>query len=295
MFGLLANALYTMHQGQSGGRGLSPRLWDRARGQMLTPDGFNNAYSFFDDFLSFQGVTLTTAAGQLQPPNGYFAYIEVDATVGSILQLATTVGGVIKLLSSTDAADGLDHQTVLGTGGNVGVMGVISDTAGADKMLIFEARIRVPSIANSVGSVFVGLGEEGLCAAATPLATDTTHKLASKDLIGFTILEDDGDALKFQYRKAGQATQTVGTFGTALAADTWYKVGFVYDPIAPESQRISWYVDNEEQTSKVTATNIAAATFPDGEELAMYASVIATADAVPHSLQLDWWAFFQNG
>lgn len=295
MFGLLPSALFTSHRGQSGGRGLSPRLWDKAIGQMASPDGMANAYSFFDDFNSFYPVTVTTAAGQLQPNNGYFAYIEDDATVGSIKPLPTEVGGVIKLLTSTDAADGNNHQTVLGTGGNVGTMAKISDTSGADKLLVFEARIRLPSVTNGDGSIFVGLGEEGLCAAATPLTDSSGHVLASKDLIGFAVFEDDNDALKFVYRKAGQTAQTVLTYGTALAADTWYKVGFVYDPKAPSSKRVSIFVDNVEQSTYVTGTNIAAATFPDGEELAMYASIIASADADAQSFHMDWWGLFQQG
>ena len=80
-----------------------------------------------------------------------------------------------------------------------------------------------------------------------------------------------------------------------MAAGTYYNVGFVYDPAAPESERIKIYVDNVEQTDKVTAANIAAATFPDGEKLAMYAAIIGSGNNDPQHFDLDLWAFYQAG
>tara|TARA_R100001129_G_scaffold183846_1_gene167234 strand:+ start:393 stop:1265 length:873 start_codon:yes stop_codon:yes gene_type:complete len=279
--------------GQRGSK-LSPRLWSRLIEEGLSADGSAPGVLLVDDFNSFPSLTVTTAAGQLQPPSGYFAYIEADATVGSIKQNAADPS-VITLLTSTDSGDGDNHQTSLGTCGNTGTLGAISDTGGADKLTICEMRFRLNSVTDGDGSVFLGLGEEGLGAAATPLADDTGHKLASKDLIGFVVSEDNNDSLKFQYRKAGQAIQTVSTYGTALAAGTYYNVGFVYDPAAPESERIKIYVDNVEQTDKVTAANIAAATFPDGEKLAMYAAIIGSGNNDPQHFDLDLWAFYQAG
>lgn len=293
--GLLPHALYTNHASQSGGRGLSPALWKSAYGQMMSPDGLSNAFMFFDDFTDFYPVTVTTAAGQLQPGKGYFAYIEADATVGSILPLATASGGVVRFLTSTDTSDGDNHDTTLTTGGNVGTLGAISDTAGSDFITCFEARFRLSSITDGDGSVFIGCGEEGLAAANTPIVDSTGHTASSDDLIGFLVTEDDNDALKFIYRKNGQALQTVLTYGTALAASTWYKVGFVYDPRAVPAERIKVFVDNVEQSTYVTATNIAAATFPDGEELALVASIKGSANNDPQSFDLDWWGFFQGG
>lgn len=285
--------LMATHIGQRGSK-LSPRLWARPMELMIAADGRAPGVFLFDDFNSFPALTVTTAAGQLQPPDGYFGYIEADATVGRIGHRADTPSA-IELLTSTDAADGDNHQTSLGTCGNAGVLGKISDTAGEDKLLVCEFRFRLNSVTDGDGSIFLGLGEEGLGAAATPLADDTGHKLADKDLIGFTILEDNNDALRFQYRKAGGAIQSVLTYGTALEAGVWYNVGFIYDPTAPASKRIKVFIDNVEQSTYVTADNIAAATFPDGEELAMYAAIIGSANNDAQHFDLDLWAFYQAG
>lgn len=291
---LLSNTLFTGHRGQSG-RGPSPRVWHKAHAALCTPDGADLATFFFDDFIDFYPVTVTSAAAELRPGGGYFAYIEVDATVGSIRPSAAYPGGVITLLTSTDAADGDNHDTVLTTGGNVGTLGMISDTAADAKLTVFEARFRLPTITNGQGSYFIGMGEEGLGAANTPLVDSTGHTLSSDDLIGFVVLEGDNDALKFVYRKNGAALVTVLTHGEALVADTWYKVGFVYDPNGKSSERITIYVDNEEEGTYVTAANIAASTFPDGEELALVAAVKGSADNAPRTMLLDWWGFFQAG
>ena len=273
--------------------GPSRGLWQRMFGTLDSPDGANGR-EFFDDFLNFYPVTLTTAAGQLQPGNGYHAYIEVDATVGSILPLATETGGVIRFLTSTDTSDGADHDTTLTCCGNVGTQAVISDTAGSDKKLIFEARWRPTSVTDADGSIFVGMTEEGCAAANFPITNANPQVVGDKDLIGFFIGEDDNDALDIVYRKSGQAIQSLFTYGTALSAATYIKTGFVYDPKAETSKRITFYINGVEQSTYVTSTQIAAATFPDAEELVMTASIKGSANNDAQSMDLDWWGFWQE-
>ena len=288
------NRLYTTHESltvQGTNRNLSPALWKHIGGSGMSPDGYENGHMFCDDFMGFYPVTVTTAAGQLQPNNGYFAYIEADATVGSILPVATEVGGVIRFLTSTDAGDGDDHDTTLTSGGNVAGLAKIDVTNG--KRFIFEARARFTSVTDGDGSIFIGLGEEGLAAANTPQAA-ATHALSSDDLIGFQILETDNNALTFKYRVNGQTAVSVLTYGTALTAATWYKMGFVYDPSQPASKHLRVFIDNAELSTAVTKTATEAATFPGGEELALLASIKGSAVNDPQSFDLDWWAVWQE-
>ena len=274
---LFPSNLYTNHKGQRGSK-LSPRLWSRALDVGVTPDGSGPGFMFYDDFLNFGAIAAATNAS-----GGYAGYIDTGNTIKA---LATASGGVVQFL--TDGTD--NDECWLTTGGNSGVLGAISDTAGSDKLTIFEARVRFGQIGNTYNA-FVGCSEEGLAAADT--VTDA-GAMADKDFIGFAVLEADGDALKFVYRKAGGAMQTVFTYGTALAASTWYNLGFVYDPVAPASQKIKVFINNEEQNTYVTAANIAAATFPDGEELALLAG-IKNGGAAASSLDVDLWAFYQAG
>lgn len=273
MFNLSPSALFVTHQGQDGGAGLSPRLWGKISGQGYTPDGQTPGFFVSDNFL------LTKIDGD--NTNGYGLYAD---TGGTVTQLATASGGVIRI--TTDTTD--NDEVWISAGAATGVFGAVSDTAGSDKLTVFETRVRFPQVGNTYNAI-IGLSEEGLAAADT--VTDA-GALASKDLLGFWVLEADGDALNFGYRKAGQTAQTTISGVQALVANTWYKLGFVYDPAAPESKKISVFIDNVEQSTYVTATNIAAATFPDGEELTFLAGV-KNQTTTASALDIDWWAFYQ--
>lgn len=273
MFTLSPNALFVTHQGQDGGAGLSPRLWGKLNGQMFTPDGQQPGFYVWDDFLNTKIDADNT--------NGYQYYAD---TGGTVTQITGVPGGVINI--TTDNTD--NDEVWIAAGGGTGVLGTISDTAGSDKLTIFEARVKFTQVTDTYNA-FIGLAEEGEADGDT--ITDA-GALASIDLLGFWVLEADGNSLNFGYRKAGQTAQTTISGVQALTAATWYKLGFVYDPLAPAAKRISVFVDNVEQSKYVTATNIAAATFPDGEFLTFLAGVKNQTTTIS-SIYIDWWAFYQ--
>ncbi len=274
-------SVFLTHKGEAG-RTLSPRLWANAQGQALAPDGSLRGRLLYDDFSNF-GNTAAVASNVGRYASEGGAYYTFEDTGALVSQIATNCNGVIAL--TTDADD--NQEVDLTTGGNTGGLGLISDTAGDDRLLIFEARFRVPQIVTQ--NLFIGLGEEGL--AVTDGIIDDSGDHTSKDLIGFSVNEDAASTLVFSYRKAGQTEQFPITALTTLVADTFYNVGFAYNPKAKTAERIKIYLNNTEQATKVTGTNIAAATFPDGEELAMYAAVKNVTDIT--TLQLDSWAFYQ--
>jgi hypothetical protein len=106
-------------------------------------------------------------------------------------------------------------------------------------------------------------------------------------MIGFNLAEAASATMTFAYRKAGQAlTVNIAALKTIVAA-TWYKFGFLYDGAAPTNKRIRVFVDGEEQSTYVTATNIAAATFPSGEELNPLIGLKNGAGAVTQ-WDVDW-------
>lgn len=276
--GLSANALFTVHQGQSGGRGLSPRLWNKVMGQGMSPDGFSNWYGVSDDFNSFGG-TVSSNVGTYS--GGFKSY---EDTGCSIAQHASLAGGAITITtSSTD-----NHEVDIQTGYGAGCPFVIASSSG--RKLIYETRFRLGSV--TAQNYFFGLAGTG-SAAADALITDA-GAMASASYIGFAVLEGAATSLKFVYAKAGGAMQTVLTYGTAMAASTWVKAGFVFDPLAPASKRISVYVDNVEQSSYVTSTNISAATFPESVYLAP-AAATKNGAASAKTVDLDWFACSQDG
>lgn len=297
MHALFPNALYTLHQGKSGGRGLSPRLWSRVHGQMVSPDGFSNAFLTMDDFTNFSGIapgaTITLPSATVASPTGYGLYIDGTSTQGSILPLATEDGGVARIL--TGATD--NHETWLSAMGGAGALGgLFASISGsqAPRLTVFEARVRMSSVADDVGAYFVGLGQAG--SATADHKVDNTGVLADRNFIGFNTVHTNGGTagtnalLNTQYRRSGQAQQSVGSAVT-IAANTWYKLGFVYDPL--ESDRVKFFINNVQQGTTLSAAAVAATLFPSNGRMTFVAGV-KNGSAAAASLDIDWWAFYQD-
>lgn len=271
------NALYTIHRGVDN-RTLSPRIWTRVAEQMCGPSG-KAGYFLYDDFRNFSATTaVATNVGRYNSDgNQWYTFEDTGASVS---QVATNKNGVVNL--TTDADD--NQEVDLISCGNTGVLGEISTST---TFLAMEWRFAVPQIVTQ--NLFLGMCEEGL--AVTDGIIDDSGDHTSKDMIGFSVNEDAASTLVFSYRKAGQTEQFPITSLKTLVANTFYNVGIVYDLNAPPSKRLSVYLDNAEQTTYVTDTNIAAATFPLGEEMALAAAVKNVTDIT--TLSLDSVAFFQ--
>jgi hypothetical protein len=276
---LFVPQLFTGHRGANTS-GLSPRLWAKVYGSIMAPDGGDRLVWASDDFLTL--MSADTASDLLSEQN-YTTVADANCT---ITQLADESGGVLALTS-----DGTDEDEIWVSGGDgTGGLGFISDTAGADFLTVFEARFKVSTIADKAMSTFVGLASPGLGAVETKV--DATGALkADKAFIGFDTLLD-GDGLDFVYQAASQTVQTKIADAHTLVADDFVKAGFIYDPSASASKRIKVFINNVEQSTYVTATDIAAATFPDAEILTFLAGFKNTT-AVASELALDWWAFAQ--
>jgi len=251
------------------------------------PDGSGGGVWFSDDFTSANG--LLEAAGALTFPSaisqsidGYRAYVDIGS---SAARVSDVTGGVLRL-----SGDNVDNDMIaIGTGDLL----EISDTAGSDKLTIFECRIALPSISATSGSRFIGLGNDEVIA-DDGLIDDTGALItAGGAAIGFSVLDAAAGAIDFTYGAAGQvSTVKTATIQTAVAG-TFYKLGFVYNPRAVPSKRITAFVDNVESSTYITATNIAAALFPDGEYMGLAAAVKTDATTVA-SLDIDWWAVYQE-
>lgn len=282
LHGLYSQALYTIHKGQVGGRGLSPRIWADATGMALSPDGYSNAFAFSDDFVNFGGAAPSISGTTSGTTDGYGYYVDTATSACSITSQVGR-GGTIKI--ATGATD--NHEAWMTTGGNTGTLGSID--ASDLKLTAFEARVKFSDVTSM--NAFVGLAEEGLAAADT---VSNAGVMADKDYIGFSIQESDSDAVDFVYRKAGSSEVVALTFATSLVADQWYKFGFLVDPKAQPSKRIRIFIDNVEQATTVSQTSMEASTFPSGEELAVLAGVKNGAAAV-RSMEIDWLSFLQEG
>lgn len=274
-------------EGDTTSRGLSPALWGHMNKAAISADGRDTAVRFYDNFSAATGLSVVSA-GVIAAPNaagtnldGYRAYI---FTGGIALKNGGTGGGGMTLKTVAT----INKCAIIGTDD----LCAISDTSADSKLTIWEAVITAPEIA--IGATSVGLGSKaGIVASG--LATAGEYINAGGSFVGFRTLDASPTALDFVYKAAGDAAATVVISGLqTLVAATQYKVGFVYDPGAPEAKRIKVYLDDVEQSTFVTADNIAAATFPDAEQTGMVASVKAGAGAIKQ-LTVHEWGLFQEG
>ena len=279
MFPLHNNQYLRNISSQTGGNGPSPAIWQPVEAAIMQLGGVERATVHFDDFDNFGGAVSSNVGNK----QGYKTW---EDSGGSIDQLTGVNGGVVRFL--TDNTDN-DSNTMQG-GYSTGALGAISDTAGDDYLTAFECSCRFTQIGNTYGWV-VGLGEPGMAADAGVQADDGTL-VTDKGMIGFRVLETAGATLQAFYIKSGQ-TAVAWTFKTLVAA-TWYKFGFLYNPKFPTANRIKFFLDGAEQSTYVTGTQIAAATFPDAVFMHLLASLKNQTSAV-ESVDMGFWGYAQVG
>lgn len=270
----------------------SPAIW----GDCPILDLYTGARSgvyFWDDFLSQDDEDATDI--------GYERYIDTSNTIRNLVVDTTAEatgsrGGVLRLLldGTDNDAPVIQYQTANGA-----APFMISATAGASWKTYFEARIRKTSIADDVQALAIGLAQVDRAADNGLLEDDTGDIVDSISFIGWRVKHVNGGTtgqnalLDFVYQDAAQTAPTVVLASAAtLVASTWVKVGFVYDPAAPAEKRIKLFVNNVEQSTYVTATALAAATFPLSDALTLVASA-KSGTGTASNLDIDWWGVCQ--
>jgi len=289
---LLAHMLYTPHASQSGGRGLSPALWSRARDSMQNPDGTVGAIMFSDDFTNFAMNQTGDASAALTFPSiegvgsgGYHCYLDIGASATPLqTDTAADWGGVVRLIGG----DTDDDVAVLNTPEFLGY-----DVANsAERMIIFEARVRLTNVAD--GSAFIGLGSSEM-RAVNGLIASNGAPITTANCIGFNVIEDDPDGWDFIHQAASVDDVRTASMQNAVAS-TWYKLGFIIDPLADAAERVQIFVDNVKKATFVTGAVVEGTTFPADVGLGLVA-IAHTETAATHQkvLDIDWWAAYQGG
>jgi len=263
---------FVQHKGLTSPRGLSSRIWGRLPVKNWSV-GLGGRF-FFDDFLNHPAHISTQTIGN------YGSYIDTGVT---LKQAAGEATGAIEI-AGNDADN--DEGSIISGGGAGGMVAI--DATGAGR-IAFECRFKKASIGDNGLSFFVGLSEEASQAANA--LVDDTGVVADKDFIGFSVLQDNGEELDFTWRKSGQTVQVHANIAS-MVADTYMKMGFLYDPgNHPDDKKIKIFIDNgEEESVYVTQTQLEAATFPDDEELCLFLTTKVGTGSAEVKSQLDWWA-----
>ena len=265
------------------GRGLSPGIWQAygfIGGNHYDPSLFP---FFFDDFDKLGLYATATSQG------GYITYQDSGVTVQQCAAADNSEGefGVLEI-TGNDAAH--DEGSIELGGGTAGLVR-IDDTAGELAVVAFEARVKQTAITTGGVCFALGLGQPGFAAADALVNTTGALVAAGKDFVGFQTLLGSNSEIDTVYQIGGTGTAVqVKDNADTMVADTWVKLGLVFDPNAEADKKMKFFADGVELGDSVTDAIIAAASaFPTDEEMTpVLLTKVLTATAAP--FYMDWWA-----
>lgn len=296
---------------------------------------------YFDDFESAGNAAVGIYPGLAAVTTGSLGRWAFIAPAGGGFGDAAVVGGALQMACGSLAVSSTNQTTEV-INSNVGCFQISasSSTAGGlQGKLAFEARVALTSITNGKRDAFVGLIDQGPASSAalqalfpfTQAGSSSNNLTSTYNMIGFyfpsasTTGQPSGDC-QFVYGLASTAPVFASNLkglisnvgGSAIAAGTYYKLGFVYDPLqspptvissASDGQTVGntakamirIYVNGSQAAAFLTQTqNILTASFPTGVMgpiVAISPAVSGTSNTASNSaglLNLDWLRVAQN-
>lgn len=256
----------------------SPNIWHDCPWVAIR-EGTVAGVAFEDDFASFPKTPATTEGNWGQ-------YAQFSSTGGTIT--AGTGQGGEAVFASDDDNEGASIRTL-------STPFKIIRTA---KKFWFEARVKVSTIADTKFGMFLGLMQNVALTATVPIAADGT--LADTNLVGFHRLEGDGDYVDTVYKADGVTAVTVGTDAKVLVADTYVKLGMVFEPAADplihdpaqtgvNKYVLSFYADNLKLADHKQIPSAAGTDFPNDVSMGLVFAVLNAAGSSPGNATIDGW------
>lgn len=281
--------MHVLHEDMST-RMFSPRVWKGfAPPNSFAPHGSvesgasgNRAFGFFDDFLSFNETTLVGPYANLKG---------TGCTISKVADTAAAKG----ILSMTLDGNADNDECVLKWGSTLSAPFYL-----ANNDLAFECCLALSSITAAKHDIAIGLGQADMI--TTDLFLGDTSGLADKNFCGFVKLAAAAGVFDAAYKADGQTYQDGSTktklndLATFTASVTTYiKLGMRF---RANPKTIEWYVNGvmpggNTSPAKLTASEVAAATFPNDTFLAPIIGLKDQAGDTALNVQVDWWACAQ--
>jgi hypothetical protein len=305
---------YKGNMAASTARGPSPAIWADCPWEAMDEDP-TLGMKFWDDFTVIGNADMTSAYANSIGQWSSYGY------AGAQLNDGQKEGGVIKLSSNGDN-EGL---TLLSSAGSFRFCSANSTTApNYSQKMWFETRIAKSVITTAHISVFVGLMAptlaSGLPAAAQPWTTTDDTLMTAGDTFGFNLAgttstrggpTEVGTSFCLASGTINYPTNLTAlmaaTGQTVLAADTYVKLGWIFDPgalIAPVSSAtarqtagnlrrklIRFFVNGLEAPAFLTSDDIANATSGQLFPTAFMCPVLSVMNMASQSsdyLAADW-------
>lgn len=258
----------TLRSTANSNRGPSAEIWKDCPVLGLLEGSVEGMY-FFDDFLSFPKTAGTT--------EGNLGQYTQFGSAGSVITAGTGQGGEIVITEATDD-EGINLRTLT----------TPYKIARGCKKLWFEARLKLLNITDSKAGVFIGFMENAAGSATVPIAADGT--LADQNLVGFHHVEGDGDKFDTVYKANGVAAVTVQADAVPVVADTYVKLGMVFDPLQDKAgtNRLVFYYDGIRLATSKEIPSAAGTDFPNDVGLGLIVAQLLAASS-SFTTTLDWW------
>lgn len=172
-------------------------------------------------------------------------------------------GGAISLTSATDDMEVYLQRGVIGS--RPYALATTSEVTAWPYHHVarvrFEFRFALSTVVAETQGWFVGLAG---VVADNDLDDGTTDVVTSKNFFGWSGLASTGGATsRFIYQAAADSAPQVliANCGT-LVANTWYTLGFDFNPMAKNTERCSIWKDGVKNVTYLTSAQAAASTFP---------------------------------
>jgi hypothetical protein len=267
---------------------------------------------FFDDFIMTGNAVMSSAF------QGSFGQWSAYGAAGALLADGALEGGVAKL-----GSDGANEGVTLNSGTGAFRM-VTTSTLALNQKLWFEARFSRSSVATTDADYFMGLAipalSSGLPRANYPITTtDDTLDATNGTFIGFHSTMTTGTRggpteVAVAFNLAGgtinyptNLTTMMATTGqTVLAANTYVKLGMVFDPSAPVKRvtlptarqttgqlgraLIRFFVNGVEHPTFLTADDVQNATAAQAFPTGFMAPTLAVMNGAgtASTMNVDW-------
>ena len=261
-------------------RAPSPNIWGDCPWLDIV-EGKTAGVAFFDDFLAIPKTPATTEGNWSQ-------YAQFSSTGGTITA-GTGQGG-----EAVFGSDGDDE------GASIRTLATPFKITRALKKLWFEARVKSSTITDTKHGFFLGLMADAALTATVPLTA--AGALADTNLVGFHRLEGDGDAIDTVYKADGVTAVTVGADAVTIAADTYVKLGMVFETQYPDpfvhsvdpattanTHLLTFYANNLRLASYKQIPSAAGTDFPNDVGLGLVFAVLNATATTPGTSTIDWW------
>lgn len=264
----------------------SPNIWDDCPWNDIVEGRSRDAQgtTFFDDFTHFPLVgTQTTQIAQ-----GFYKVFNTGALTVTQAKQVNSInqpGGFITLGTDTDNDSASLAQSIPSF--------ALSGATGTSGKLWFECRVLLNSILTNMNGMFVGLAETDLWTLATAVpfnAGDAINNGAAA--IGFRKGEDGLGVWDTVTSDRATSFTNVGASATSVLANTWIKLGMVYDP-ERTSDIVRFYADGVQLATSLSAATLAATTNLKAGLFGLIIASVADSAGTTALPAMDWWRIAQ--